>query len=732
MSKEKDYQIPKPTQNGKVAKVPVIVQMEELECAAASLGMILAYYGLWLPLEKLRVDCDVSRDGVSANKIVMTANMYGLSAKGFKLEPDQLRDEGLFPCIVHVGFNHFVVVNGFKGNKVIINDPAAGKIEMNFDAFDEWFTGITLMLVPNADFVPGGSRSSVTGFIKKRLHGAHSAIAFAIVFTILASVLAFIQPAFLRVLVDRLLSGQSPEWLYPFIWIMVGIALIQLALAYVKAENYIKIEGKLAVSADTSFFWHILHLPMEFFGQRMAGDLILRQETNSRIASSIINTLAPLAINLIMMFVYLGVLLKNSFLLTVIGLGAVIINLFTAGIISKKRINFMRTVNRNIARKSGTAMTGIQSITTIKASGAENSFFSRWAGTQASEYLQRSKQDEVNVYWGGIPSLVSSLTDIAILSVGVLLSTRGDNPAQVTIGMLLAFQGFLNQFKAPAASLIQAGQTTQEMRVDMERVEDVMQYERAIKDEDNSDATSFNKLSGNIEIKDLTFGYAKLSPPIIKNFSMSLKPGNRVAIVGSSGCGKSTIAKLLAGLYTPWSGTILFDGIPIGDIPRSVFLDSVAMVDQNIKLFEDTISNNIKMWDKTIEDFEVIMAANEVQLHKDIMQRNGGYSCVIHEDGKDFSGGQRQRMEIARVLAGDPSIIIMDEATSSLDAATEYEVVKSIKERGIVCVIVAHRLSTIRDCDEIIVLDHGSIVERGTHSQLYALGGYYTSLVNNA
>ena len=329
-----------------------------------------------------------------------------------------------------------------------------------------------------------------------------------------------------------------------------------------------------------------------------------------------------------------------------------------------------------------------------------------------------------------IPPLVSTITNTAVLIIGVYLVMDGT----FTVGMVMAFQGFLGSFMSPAHKLISAGQTLQEMRTSMERIEDVMKYptdklcEQA---SENGEHDTYAKLSGNVELRNVTFGYSRLGEPLIKDFNLTLTPGKRIALVGMSGCGKSTISKLIAGLYQPWSGEILFDGKPIDSIDRSVFTGSLAVVDQDIIIFEDTIANNIKMWDSSIEDFEMILAARDAQIHSDIMQREGGYSYKLTEGGKDFSGGQRQRLEIARVLAQDPTIVILDEATSALDARTEYEVIRSIKDRGITCIVVAHRLSTIRDCDEILVMSGGVVVERGTHDELYALGGFYTKLVTS-
>ena len=403
-------------------------------------------------------------------------------------------------------------------------------------------------------------------------------------------------------------------------------------------------------------------------------------------------------------------------------------NLLNSVVMSNKRVNITRVQQRDSGKLSAMTINGIRMVETIKASGAENGFFRHWSGLQASVNEQTVRFERLNVTVGLISPILSTVADIIVMVLGVYLTIRGD----FTVGMIYMFQTYLASFMSPVSTLIGAGQTLQEMRTDMERVEDVMEYPDApatVKVHDTTE--SYAKLSGAVEIKNLTFGYAPLRPPLIKDFNMTIKPGSRVAFVGASGCGKSTIAKLISGLHEPWSGEILFDGKPISEIDRGVFTGSLAVVDQDIVLFEDTIAENIRMWDSTIADFEIIMAARDAQIHEDIMKREGGYESHLTEGGNDLSGGQRQRLELARVLAQDPTIIILDEATSALDAKTEYNVVKAIADRGITCIVVAHRLSTIRDCDEIVVLDHGVVAERGTHEELYAKGGLYTSLVTN-
>ncbi len=720
--------IKKAIKNG-VAKVPVVMQLEALECGAASLAMILAYYDKWIPLEQVRADCGVSRDGSNARNILRAARNYGLCAKGYRYEPEMLRKEGRFPCIAHWNFNHFVVVNGFKGDKVYLNDPAKGSYTVSMKTFDNAFTGICLMFEPGEDFIPSGKPKSVISFARENLRGSGAAIAFVTLTGIITSLMGIINPAFSRIFLDRLLTGKNPEWFVPFLVALSAFSLVQLIVAWIGCIYNLRINAKLDAVGTASFTWKILRMPMDYFSQRMAGDIQQRQMSNTEVAGTLVNTLAPLTLQSAMMVFYLLVMVRYSPLLTVIGLASIGINIMVARIISKKRVNLLRVQMRDAGKLSGATVAGIEMIETIKANGAENGYFEKWAGYQAGVNTQQIKFEKLNQYLGMIPSLVSSLTNTAILMLGVYLLIEG----QFTVGMIMAFQGFLASFTAPASQLIEAGQTLQELRTTMERIDDVMKYPTDVNYVDTpvSENRDYSKLSGNFEMRNITFGYSRLGEPLIKDFSLSVKQGQKVAFVGGSGCGKSTLAKLISGLYQPWSGEILFDGKSMNQIDRDVFTGSLAVVDQDIILFEDTIANNIKMWDSSIEDFEMILAARDAQIHEDIVQRDGGYQYKLTEGGKDFSGGERQRIEIARVLAQDPTIIILDEATSALDARTEYNVVKSITDRGITCIVIAHRLSTIRDCDEIIVMDYGKVVERGTHEELIEKNGKYAQLIAN-
>ena len=723
-------QIKKPVTGG-IAKVPVILQLEALECGAACLAMILAYYGKWVPLEQTRVDCGVSRDGSNAMNVMLAARNYGMEAQGYRFEPEDLMKEGEFPCIIFWEFNHFVVLDGFKKDKAIINDPARGKVEIPMESFDKSFTGVCIFMEPSETFEPGGQKKSIMGFLNKQLEGTGAVMAFTVIVSLINAIMGVINPVFSKVFVDRFLKGQDHEWLLPYFIFLSTFAFIQITLSALQAIYNYKMQGKLAIKANANYMWHVLRMPVEFFTQRHAEDIAIRKKINQTLASTIINTLAPTVLNFVMMIIYLVVILKFSVMLTLIGLAGTVVNIVVGQYIAVKSMNISRVQMRDEAKLSATTVSGIEMIETVKSSGAENGFFEKWAGYQASVNKSKMQTQRLTDYYGIIPAATNTITNTLIMGTGIWLIIQGN----FTVGMLFAFQTMLNSFMAPVLTMSSAGATIRQMRVNMERIEDVMEYpadvEYAEEEIDAEEEKGFRKLSGRVELKDVTFGYSRLGKPLIENFSMTVEPGQRVAFVGASGCGKSTLSKLISGLYRPWSGQILFDGKTMDEIDRSVFTGSLAVVDQDIILFEDTVSNNIKMWDNSIEDFEMILASRDASLHSDIMRRDGGYRYRMLAGGRDFSGGQRQRIEIARVLSQDPTVIIMDEATSALDAATEYEVVKAIEDRGITCIVIAHRLSTIRDCNEIIVMDNGKVVERGTHDELMAMHGKYEELISS-
>ena len=707
------------------------MQMEALECGAACLTMILAYYGRWVPLEQVRADCGVSRDGSKASNVLKAARSYGLKAKGMTYSTDALRRKGTFPCIIFWNFNHFVVLDGFKGNNAYINDPARGQVKVPIEEFDKSFTGIALVFEKTDAFEEGGQKPDTLRFARARLEGLGAAIAFVMLTAAITSVVAILNTSLGQVFMDRILTGNNPEWLVPLTVVMLVLAGITGIVSILNAVYLMRIQGKIAVVSSSRFMRHLLHLPVGFYAQRMVGDLQQRQSANESIAFSLIGQLAPVLVNIAMLVLYLAIMINYSLLLTAVGLLTVVMNALIARYISKKRVNIARAGAMNAGKLYATTVGGVQMIETIKAAGAENGYFARWAGYQAAVNESSTRTTRLNTYLGMVPQLLVQLANILVLVLGIWLIIEG----AFTPGMLLAFTGFLASFMTPIQQIIGLGQTVQEMQTQMERVEDVLRYPVDVPEEPEEavsvDELDREKLRGEVDLKGVTFGYSPLEAPLIEDFSLHLEPGQWVALVGGSGCGKSTIAKLVSGLYDPWSGEVCFDGTPIKEIPRPILRGSLAVVDQDIVTFDDTVSDNVKLWDRSIEDYEVILACRDADIHDVVASREGGYSSRILPGGRNFSGGQLQRLEIARVLAQDPTIIILDEATSALDAQTEAEVIRRIRDRGITCIVVAHRLSTIRDCDEIVVLDDGKVVERGTHAELLAKDGAYAELVRN-
>ena len=712
-----------------VKKVPIILQMEALECGAASLAMIFAYYKKFIPLERLRMECSVSRDGCNAKNVLAAARHNGLTAKGFSYNNvDALKENVQFPAIIHWNFNHFVVLCGFTKDSAILADPASGRRRVPMEEFEKSFTGIVLTVEKSDEFVADGQKKSIVGFLLKRLQGAVLPLVFILITGLLLAISGTVTSLFSQIFTDRILVSTDKSMITPLLQAM-GITLaISFILQTLQSIYLLKIRGKMSITSGRQFMWHVLRMPVEFFSQRFAGDISSRQSSNDTIADTICNQVAPVVLNVIMIVIYFAILLYYDIVMTFICLAVALLNIFIVKLVSEKNENDNKAMSRDAGKLQGATVAGVSMIETIKSSGCEAGYFQKWVGYQTKYSNAIQRLTERNSCVGMIPSLLQGLANTAILLLGVYNILTG----KFTIGSLMAFQGFMGSFLGPVNSLVGIGQTIQAVSGDMERVEDVMNYEPDVYvdlSEDSETQKEYKKLDGCVDIQNLTFAYSPLAKPLIEDFSLHVEKGQMVALVGGSGSGKSTIAKIVAGLYEPREGKILFDGKERKDIDRNVFRGSLSMVDQEITMFQDTIRNNITMWDDNIDDATLISAAQDAQIHDDILSRPNGYDHELVENGKDFSGGQRQRFEIARSFVIDPTIMILDEATSALDPTTEKKVMDAVKRRGITCFVVAHRLSTIRDADEIIMLEYGKVVERGTHEELIKLNGKYAELV---
>jgi NHLM bacteriocin system ABC transporter peptidase/ATP-binding protein len=713
------------------AHTPSLLQMEVAECGAASLGIILAYYGRIEPLTELRVRCGVSRDGSNASSLVQAARSYGLETKGFSRDVADLK-EMKPPFIVFWDFNHFLVVEGFSKDRVHLNDPAMGHRSVSLEEFDNSFTGVVITLEPGPDFEKGGSAPSLVRAITSRLVGFNRAMAFAVLAGFLLVVPGLVIPAITQIFIDEIVVGGRTDWMRP---LLVALVVAGAALGLLKFLQVVCLRRlRLGVSARMSamFFQHLLRLPAAFYAQRYAGEIASRSRLNNSVAAVLSGRLAQTAIDAVMMVFYAGLMFFYDVGLTLVGIAFSMINFAVLRRISRWRIEANARVLQEEGKVIGVSIAGLQSIESIKASGMEASFFHRWSGHQANAKNASHSIDLTNHYVGMLPMFLGGITTMLILSFGGLKVMDGS----MTIGMLLAFQILMSRFQGPVNNLVDLGQTMQQMRGDLARLDDVLAHqpdpidgEEALVDTAEFGAQQRVKLSGLLELKGITFGYNPSAEPLLEDFDLTLKPGARVALVGGSGSGKSTIAKLASGLYQPWSGEILFDGKPRSKLPPDLINNSLAMVDQDVLLFAGTVRDNLTLWDETLPDEALVQACQDAEILERVQALAGGLDAVLDEGGGNLSGGERQRLEIARSLVCNPSILVLDEATSALDTESEHLIVDRISLRGCSCLIVAHRLSTIRDCDEIIVLEQGKVVERGTHDELWRRRGAYARLL---
>ena len=700
--------------------------MEAVECGAAALAMVLAYHGRRVPLDELRVECGVSRDGSKANNVLRAARKYGLVARGFKREPADLRTMAV-PMIVHWNFNHFVVFEGFRRGRAYLNDPARGPAVVSETEFDQSFTGVALVFEKGPEFSRGGEAPGLLAPLRRRLAGSELALTFVVAAGLALMIPGLVTPSFQKVFVDEVLVRGLATWVKPLLLVMTTGAIVTFCLNLLQQRYLLRLESRLSLDTSSKFFWHVLRLPIEFFTQRYAGEIGSRVAINDRIAGLLSGELATTTLNLLVIALYAVLMFRYDGVLSSVAVTTALLNIVALKYASRRRVNLNQRMLQDRGKMMGTAMGGLQTIETLKASGSESDFFARWSGCQAKVVNADQDLKYTTLLLSSVPPVLTSINTALILGIGGLRVIDG----HLTIGMLVAFQGLMLAFIGPVNKMVDLGSTLQEVRGDMNRLEDVLRAEpdrMLLRDELPADGACA-KLDGHLELRNVSFGYSRLEPPLIDDFNLVLPPGSRVALVGRSGSGKSTVGKLVAGLYEPWTGDVLFDGQPRSAVPRAVMTASVAVVDQDVCMFEDTVRENLTLWDRTVPDADVMDASKDASIHEDITSRTGGYASPVEEGGRNFSGGQRQRMEIARALVGNPRVLVLDEATSALDPSTEKAIDDHLRRRGCTCLIVAHRLSTIRDCDEIIVMHHGHIVQRGTHQQLAEMPGTYRDLI---
>ncbi len=707
---------------------PTVLQMEATECGAASLSIILAYYGLWLPLEKLRQDCGVNRDGVSAVNIVKAARLRGCEAAGYRWPVEKLR-QAEFPVLIHWEFNHFVVLEGIDENKAYLNDPAVGHRAVPMDDFITSYTGIALSIKPGKDFQRAGEKYNIARVIAAKLRRDKWPVLFVTLICLCLIVPQLAAPVFSQVFLDDILTGKHKDWVFNLLLMMGGALVIQGILTWLRYWCLTRWQAKLTLADSSWFFWHILQLPMEFFQQRFSSEVARRVGFTESVAGVMIGSAATVVLDFFIALFYLGLLLHYSVPLTVIGVSFSLAGVLVFFLVRSRVIEMTMKLQQDIGKEYGVAVNGLQMMETLKANGNEEEFFNKWAGYKSKVLAGNQRIALYNLTVQMLPVLLAGVNTALIMTIGGFSIMDG----VMTAGIFVAFQSLMGNFQGPFNNILNLADTLQTTEMQLKRLDDVMQYERDSLNyplEQPADIGR-SRLWGEVEMKGLVFGYSPLHKPLFSGFDMHLRPGDWAALVGGSGCGKSTLAKLITGIYREWRGELLFDGIPREKIPRAVICNSVSSVDQDIFLLSGTIEENITLFDSSIRHSDVVKAAKDACIHDDILRLEGGYDHKVAEGGFNFSGGQRQRLEIARALASNPAILVLDEATSALDPLTELKVMENIRRRGCTCVVVAHRLSTIRDCDEIIVIDHGRVVERGAHDEMLKANGAYAKLISD-
>ncbi len=720
---------PVPKGRQKTVRTPTVLQMEAVECGAASLAMVLAHYGRHIPLEELRIACGVSRDGSRASNLLKAARSYGLTAKGMQMDLAALA-EVKSPAILFWEFNHYVVYDGvgrrFGRRGVYVNDPGKGRRFVPMEDFDASFTGVVLVMEPGEDFQRGGRKPGVLGAMPARLRGTSGTMPAAVLASLLLVAVGAAMPALSRTYIDMFLIGGQTSLLGVLFASMGASVALTVVLTWLQQANLLR--GRIISSTLSSarFLRHLLRLPVTFFAQRSPADLVQRLQSNDAVAETLARDLAAAGVDAVVVVLYALLLYTYDPQLTFVGIGVALLNVVAMRVVIRLRATRTAKLRADSARLTNTSYTGLQLIETMKATGGEDGYFRKWAGQHATTLEEQQRLGVPSAWLGVVAPTLATLNSALILWIGGMRAVEG----HISVGLLVAFQALVTRFTAPITRLNGVAGRIQDFAADVARLKDVENFQAdPLYTRRREAGESTRRLQGHVELQDITFGYSPLDKPLLTGFDLTVGPGQQVALVGGSGSGKSTVSRLIAGLYAPWEGVIRIDGQRLEDISRGALAASVSFVDQDVFLFEGTVRDNVALWDPSIPDDAVVAALEDAALYDVVTRRPGGIHSKVEQDGRNFSGGQRQRLEIARALVRRPSVMVLDEVTSALDAETELVVMDNLRKRGCACVVIAHRLSTVRDSDEIVVLQHGTIVERGRHEELVARGGAYATLV---
>ncbi len=709
-------------------KIPIVIQMRPGENGAAALCMMLGYYGKFVPMEEMREVCHSSRNGSSAAQMTDAAARYGLASAVETKTVEELRGMEL-PVLVSWKKSYWCIITSIRKDIVSIADPAKGEIKMTVQKFTQLYNGKVIILSKNSDFEPGGKRESLFSLIRGRLEYLRRPMLVLMILTFVCVLLNIVMVNLQKNILDSHMLPVTEEeekagMLVLTVYLIVLGAYFLFNVVKTRMINYLSRD--ISAVSGSRLFKKIFDQPMRFFEQYSAGELMARLDNNINLDNSIIRTLVPRGIDAVMTVVYLLTLMRYNAVMAAVCLAVILIDLVLTLKIQEKNAIASRSMTTSGNMLNTAILNGMSMIETIKSIGAERAFYNMWRESQlqANEGKLRSQQISA------ILTFVSTMNGYLLQGIQLFLGAYFVLHGSFTLGSMALFQSILNNMILSMNNCMTTLNSLQTMRTNIERVNDIMHRDSPQPIPlPESEKDKADKLEGNLVARHISYRYNHGDALALDDVSLEVGRGQMVAIVGKTGCGKSTMLKILADLYKADSGEILYSGKHREEIPDIVFHSSVMTVDQETMMFEDSIYNNIRMWDSTIENYEVVLAARDAQIHERILHNKKDYGDMVKEHGRNFSGGELQRLELARALAHEPTLLFLDEFTSALDALTEDRVIRSIREKGTTCIIVAHRLSTIVDCDRIYVMDKGRIVQEGTHEELYAQDGLYRELI---